>query len=177
MIKIVSMRHIKEYWKIKMTKLLYCKENEIEKADRLVLRGHHLLCTRLFEGHGYDEAFAVRMGETVSRTGAGRWKNPEKYPKAQEIQLICGSDYVCEKCPNRISNAIHQSIHDECSLGTEDVLCKDRLTLKYAGLQENECYTPEDIQSAVGNITEQQFEEICGSCRWYKAGYCCYEKL
>lgn len=136
----------------------------------LTLRGHHLLCSRLFNGNGYNEEFAMRMGEAVSRMSLKNYQNPIEYNKAEEIFLICGSDYVCEKCPNLINEK-------GCMLGTDDVFNKDILTIKYAGLEENKKYKPEDIEKAVKNINKAQFEEICGTCRWHKAGYCSFEKL
>lgn len=35
------------------------------------LRGHHLFCTTLFQGCGYDQAFTDRMWQTLSRLEAG----------------------------------------------------------------------------------------------------------
>lgn len=162
------------------------KKNDYADINIITLRAHHLLCSRLFTGHGYDDKFTERMGETASRMGVGYYKDSAALPRAAKVRLICGSDYVCEMCPNRfeetdghIQNAdIAGMTHkDGCRLGTEDVRLKDRLTLKYAGLKENEEYTPEELEKSVSLINKSQFEEICGSCRWYKAGYCRYEAL
>lgn len=139
----------------------------------LTLRGHHLLCSRLFSGHGYSEDFALRMGEVVSRTGLKNYKPPVTYEKAEKVRLICEHDYVCEKCPN----LINEDANFFCNLGDDDVINKDRKTLEYAGLKENNIYTPEKLQEGVEKITREQFTEICGTCRWFKAGYCSYELL
>ncbi len=53
---------------------------------------------------------------------------------------------------------------------------KDRLTLEYAGLLENGLYTLEEAERGVKQINREQFDEICGSCRWY-GKYCRYEEL
>lgn len=140
--------------------------------ERMILRGHHLLCSRLFVGNGYSQEFVERMGEVVSRTGLTQYQNSAAFPMVKEIQLVCGDDYVCEKCPNLVTEG--QAI---CAHGNEDVLQKDKRTLRYAGLSEGGIYTPEEIQAGVECITEEQFHEICGTCRWYKAGYCSYEVL
>lgn len=170
----------------------------------IVLRGHHLLCTRLFIGNGYDEEFAKRMGEVVTKMELDNFSDENKYEKTDMITLVCKSDYVCEKCPNRVEN-IKNNIEKnnkrenhkneilkeneesskernilkeyKCKLGDKDVLQKDRLVLKYLGLEENKSYTLDEIKGLVRNIKREQFEEICGGCRWNKAGYCSYEKL
>ena len=136
----------------------------------IILRGHHLLCTRLFSGNGYDEEFAKRMGEVVTKMELDNFSDGNKYEKTDMITHVCKSDYVCEKCPNRVEER-------GCKLGDKDVLQKDRLVLKYLGLEENKSYTLYEIKGIVRNIKREQFEEICGGCRWYKAGYCSYENL
>lgn len=78
------------------------------------LRGHHLLCTSLFQGSGYSEEFVKRMTEVV-----------EKCIPDEEIRLITGMDHVCEKCPNKQED-------NTCRLGNRDVLMKDEKTLEYA---------------------------------------------
>lgn len=143
------------------------------KMEILTLRGHHLLCSRLFSGYGYSEDFVRRMGEVVSRTGLKNYKVPIEYDKVEKVRLICSHDYVCQKCPNMIN----ENTRVFCDLGDEDVRSKDKKTLEYAGLKENHIYTLEEIESGVEKITEEQFAEICGTCRWFKAGYCMYERL
>lgn len=143
------------------------------KMEILTLRGHHLLCSRLFSGHGYNEDFAMRMGEVVSRTGLENYKPTVTYEMAEKVRLICRNDYVCEKCPNLIS----ENTEALCNLGDDDVKNKDRKTLEYAGLKENNIYTLGELQEGVEKITREQFAEICGTCRWFKAGYCSYEML
>lgn len=139
----------------------------------LILRGHHILCSRLFSGHGYNDRFAVRMGEVVARTGLKNYKPPVPYELTEHVKIICSNDYVCSKCPNLIEN----QTESRCDLGDDDVKEKDRKTLKYAELKENNTYTLEEIAEGVEKITEEQFNEICGTCRWFKAGLCSYEKL
>lgn len=139
----------------------------------LTLRGHHLLCSRLFSGHGYSEAFAKRMGEVVSRTGLKNYKSPISYERVKKVRLICNHDYVCQKCPN----LVNENTRANCILGDKDVINKDKKTLEYAGLKENSIYTLEEIEKGVGKITKEQFMEICDTCRWFKEGYCTYEML
>lgn len=84
------------------------------------LRGHHLLCTSLFQGSGYSEEFVKRMTEVV-----------EKCIPNEEIRLITGMDHVCEKCPNKQED-------NTCRLGNRDVLMKDEKTLEYAGFAQGQ---------------------------------------
>lgn len=138
--------------------------------DRIILRGHHLLCTRLFSGNGYNQIFTEHMKEIVARTGTDKYKKFGVFPQAKGIRLICGTDDICRKCPNLSENKQY------CILGNEDVQKKDRLTLEYAGLLENGLYTLEEAERGVKQINREQFDEICGSCRWY-GKYCRYEEL
>ena len=137
--------------------------------DVLTLRAHHLLCSRLFSGHGYNDEFAVRMGEVVSGMALKNYKPEKAYEVVERVRLICSSDYVCEKCPNLVTSY--------CNLGDDDVKAKDRKVLKYAGLEENNIYTLKELADGVEKITKEQFEDICGTCRWFKAGYCSYKLL
>ena len=57
------------------------------------------------------------------------------------------------------------------------MLFRSKKTLKYAGLKEDNLYTLEEIERGVEKITKEQFNEICGTCRWFKEGYCVYERL
>ena len=96
------------------------------------LRGHHLLCTSLFQGSGYSEEFVKRMTEVV-----------EKCIPNEEIRLITGMDHVCEKCPNKQED-------NTCRLGNRDVLMKDEKTLEYAGFAKGQiCRQKELLEGTV----------------------------
>lgn len=123
------------------------------------LRGHHLLCTSLFQGSGYSEEFVKRMTEVV-----------EKCIPNEEIRLITGMDHVCEKCPNKQED-------NTCRLGNRDVLMKDEKTLEYAGFAKGQICRQKELLEGIRRIGKEQFEEICGTCRWCKMGYCSYEVL
>ena len=154
--------------------MTFARRKELSnKMDEIIMRGHHLLCTRLFMGSGYSEEFAERMGEVVSRVGLLHYKNVDTFPKVKQIKVISDFDYVCQKCPNLCDS----NNNNVCRLGNDDVKEKDRLTLEYAGLTNGNSYSLEEIACAVDNITEKQFLNICGECRWCKGGYCTYELL
>ena len=106
------------------------------------LRGHHLLCTSLFQGSGYSEEFVKRMTEVV-----------EKCIPNEEIRLITGMDHVCEKCPNKQED-------NTCRLGNRDVLMKDEKTLEYAGFAKGQICRQKELLEGIRLIGKEQFEEI-----------------
>lgn len=131
------------------------------------LRGHHLLCTPRFIGKGYSEDFVKRMGELVTRLDLPNYKDEEiirnlsnNMDEEDKFMIICGSDYACEKCPNKIGE-------DQCELSTTDVLNKDKKAIQAAGLIENEVYSIDEIKKAISKITKKDFLEICSGCRWF----------
>jgi hypothetical protein len=140
--------------------------------NKLTLRPHHMLCTRLFTGHGYSSSFAERMGEVVSRLGLTKYQPPVDYPLSSGVEFVIGTDTICQNCPNR-----SEEQNNICMLGNENVILKDRKTLTYAGMSTGKTYTIQEVSQGIAHITKEQFEEICGTCRWYRAGYCRYEDL
>lgn len=123
------------------------------------LRGHHIFCTALFSGHGYDEAFTEKMGAVIAE-----WKNGEK------AALLTAADEVCSACPNRLERG-------GCALGTKDVLRRDRAALKVLGLAPGREITWEQAGELLAHIAEWEFQEVCGDCRWQKEGLCTFPLL
>ena len=80
------------------------------------VRGHHLFCMTLFSGHGYDQAFAENMAQLIDTLQAG-----------ESFRLVLEQDSVCSACPNRQADG-------GCTLGTENVLHRDRAALEVLGL-------------------------------------------
>lgn len=60
-----------------------------QQCRELTLRGHHLICTGLFQGAGYSDDFSVNMGNIVSCL---QKDNPR-------INLVSDVDNVCQECP------------------------------------------------------------------------------
>ncbi len=123
------------------------------------LRGHHLFCTALFSGHGYDEAFTKRMGELIKAWQAG-----------ETACLTCGTDDVCAACPNRTEAG-------GCDLGTEDVLARDKRALEELGFSSGALVSWKDAQSALAALDRRAFDRVCGHCRWQEEGLCSWELL
>lgn len=123
------------------------------------LRGHHLFCTALFSGHGYDEAFAEKMGAVIERWKAG-----------ESVTLLTAADEICSACPNRQERG-------GCTLGTEDVLRRDQAALEVLGVPPGKRLTWKQAGDLLSSITEQGFQRVCGGCRWQKEGLCSFSLL
>lgn len=124
------------------------------------LRVHHILCTNLYRGLGYDGDFCRNMTEKVLclRSDLG-----------QEILLVAEPDDICKHCPNLREN-------DYCANGDNHVCVKDRALLAPLHLEEGKTYSFSELeQHARDYLTESVFLESCGGCEWYKQGVCRYE--
>ncbi len=123
------------------------------------LRGHHLFCLSLFAGKGYSGDFV---------------KNMRNIQKQQETDgsflLLERDDDVCLACPNLLPGS-------RCLLGTENVLDRDRAAIEVLGLAAGELYRWGEIAERLAGITEEEFEVVCGKCRWKAEGLCSREKL
>jgi len=123
------------------------------------LRGHHLFCTALFSGHGYDEAFTEKMSAVI-----------EKWKTGESIILLTTADEVCSACPNRRKQG-------GCALGTEDVLRRDQAALEVLELSPGDHLTWKRAGTLLSRVTEEEFQKVCGNCRWQKDGLCSYSLL
>lgn len=121
------------------------------------LRGHHLFCGTLFQGHGYDEAFANRVEDVLSQLASG-----------ENVILCAGSDDFCGACP-------HRREENGCALGTEDVSRRDQAALKAVGLAVGQELRPAQVGERLRKVTEAQWEQVCGNCRWQKEGLCSWK--
>ena len=118
------------------------------------LRGHHLLCTALFSGHGYSESFTQKMTELIRAMQNG-----------ERLSVFIGADEVCAACPNRTAEG-------GCVLSTEDVEKRDLAALRVLRLSPGEELTWAQAKSRLSLLTEQDFQAVCGGCRWQKEGLC-----
>lgn len=118
------------------------------------IRGHHLFCMALFTGHGYDEAFATNMASVIRDLKAG-----------ESFRPVSGHDAVCAACPNRRPEG-------GCALGTEDVQARDEAAFRVLGLQAGVTLTWQQAKNGLQNITEAEFQNVCGGCRWAGEGLC-----
>lgn len=123
------------------------------------LRGHHLFCTALFSGHGYDDAFTENMKDVLKQLKAG-----------ENIELTAGPDRVCSACPNSQPDG-------GCALGTDDVSRRDRTALEVLKAAPGERLAWREAGERLSGLTEAEFQAVCGGCRWQKEGLCSYALL
>lgn len=122
----------------------------------ITLRGHHLFCMTLFTGSGYDPEFTKNMQALRNRLAEPR----------QTVLLCGGADMVCTCCPNRQGPT--------CALGDENVQARDAAARRALDLRIGGCYTSGAIWNRLQEVTEQEFEAVCGRCRWMREGLCSY---
>ncbi|UZQ50374.1 DUF1284 domain-containing protein [Clostridium kluyveri] len=122
----------------------------------LTLRAHHLLCIQGYKGYGYSKNFTENMDKIICQL---------KKDTFTRIKVISGVDEICSCCPNN----------------TEEKLCRyeikiksiDKKILNLLDLNLNEIYTYKYILDTIHEkINHKIFENICGTCQWFKYGYC-----
>lgn len=133
----------------------------MKNPDIMTLRAHHLLCSVLFQGNGYSEAFVKNMQAVVDQLFS-----PERM-----ILPVDRPDQICETCPNALADG-------GCALDEENkkIADKDRMVLQRLDLTNGCAYPAGELQEALKQkVTESFFETCCGGCRWYRQGLCSYE--
>ncbi len=118
------------------------------------LRGHHLFCAALFSGHGYSRGFTEKMTELTAAMRAG-----------ERIIVKTGADELCSACPHRTGAG-------GCALGTENAAARDAAAMNVLHLVPGAKANWEQVKSKLLLITEQEFQFVCGDCRWQKDGIC-----
>lgn len=128
----------------------------------LKLRPHHLICLRLFQGCGYNDAFTARMGQIH----AVMTDSPDTV-----FILVTGADDICEACPNRTAQGA-------CVLSEDGVRGRDARALGALGLAAGGKYSFLDAGARMRkSMTPESFESVCACCRWHEAGICSFERL
>ena len=116
--------------------------------DEFLLRAHHGLCLRFFQGKGYSGEFVKNMAEkkTVLK------QNPL-------VQLTDQEDEICRACPNNRSG--------QC-LSAEKAARYDREVLTRCGLTPGQVLTYRELEERVLEkiLIPGHREEICGDCQW-----------
>lgn len=131
-------------------------------STKFLLRFHHLLCLPLFEGKGYSGDFSANMARIKERA--------ESFEEV--IEFICGFDSICGDCPNKSEKGC---LLNEDS--TENIEDKDRYIMELLGVESGFAASYKNALSlALERIDGEEFEKICGNCRWRRAGICGFEK-
>ncbi|MFW6022432.1 MAG: DUF1284 domain-containing protein [Halanaerobiaceae bacterium] len=116
----------------------------------LKLRGHHLICTQFFNGHGYSFDFIENMKVIVDTIQ----NNP-----LLSIKLTTSCDSICAFCPSYKKNKCIKS---------DNIIEKDKLIINLLRLKENEIMQASEL----GRITREFLSridliDICSKCQWF----------
>ncbi len=116
--------------------------------ETILLRPHHGLCIRFFEGKGYSGEFIRHMAQLISGL-----------KDSTEICITVGCDSVCGKCPN--FNGIR------CD-SEERVLGFDRMVMEFTGISDKQRLTYQQLQRKIedGIFAPNRFGQVCGDCAW-----------
>lgn len=128
--------------------------------EKVVLRGHHLLCVHGFQGNGYSPAFVEKMADIVN----GFRNDQIDFP----IQVVRGFDETCLVCPNKGESV--------CEAGPESeqhVQFLDSNVFRHLGLQEGETYLKSQLVSLTKEkVKPEDLAHLCQGCSWYHYGMC-----
>ncbi len=128
--------------------------------EKVVLRGHHLLCVHGFQGMGYSPEFVARMGEIVERIRDANQDFP--------IQVVRGFDDTCQVCPNKGAEKCEASTDSE-----QHVQMLDRNVLTHLGLTEGATYLKSELVERTRTLVEpEDLHHLCEGCSWFSYGVC-----
>lgn len=118
---------------------------------KLILRGHHLLCLKGFQGYGYDDAFVENMAEI----------NSKRKLKKTTITLTDSADDICKACPNLKNNLCKDMLHNE------NIVQMDREVLKKLDIEKE--HNSLELFEKIDNIfnSQESVSKICFNCLWH----------
>lgn len=119
---------------------------------KLILRGHHLLCLKGFQGYGYDESFVKNMTEINSK---------RKLPETK-ITLTSSADDVCKACPNLKNGLCGNEIQNE------KIVKMDEEVLKNIDCEKT--YDSQELFEKIDTIfnSKESVSKICFNCIWHE---------
>ena len=119
---------------------------------RLVLRGHHLLCLKGFQGYGYDDDFVENMAAVDS----------QRKLDTTVISIVNSPDDICRTCPNLKDGICEDAIQNERIISMDNEVLK-----KLDGT--NECNAVE-LFGKIDELftTKDSVSEICSNCIWHE---------
>ena len=118
---------------------------------KLILRGHHLLCLKGFQGYGYDDDFVKNMT---------RVNELRKYEKTT-IQLTNSPDDICKACPNLKDNICENTTQNT------NIISMDNEVLKQVDPKIE--YDALKLFEKVSSIfdSKESVSKICSNCSWH----------
>lgn len=118
---------------------------------KLILRGHHLLCLKGFQGYGYSKDFTENMNEI----------NSQRKSEYTTVKLTDSPDDICKACPS-LNEGFCQTESEN-----EKIIKMDREVLKKFDTSKE--YEAIELFEEIDKIynTKESVSKICFNCIWH----------
>ncbi len=119
---------------------------------KLILRGHHLLCLKGFQGYGYDENFINNMCDV----------NSKRKLENTTIMLTNTPDDICKACPNLKNDLCENNDQNEKIINMDNEVLKK--------LETSKEYNSIELFKKIDDIfdTKESVSKICFNCMWHE---------
>lgn len=119
---------------------------------KLILRGHHLLCLKGFQGYGYDQDFVKNMTDI----------NTKRKLDTTTIKLTNSSDDICKNCPKLESNLCENENQNKRIVEMDNEVLRN--------LNVSKEYNAVELFKKVDSIfnTKESVSKICSNCMWHE---------
>ncbi len=119
---------------------------------KLVLRGHHLLCLKGFQGYGYSEEFTENMTQV----------NELRKSENTTITLTSSPDDICKACPNLKDNICEDQKQNATIVHMDNEVLKK--------LDASKEYNAIELFEKVDSIfnSKESVSAICFECIWHE---------
>ena len=118
---------------------------------KLILRGHHLLCLKGFQGYGYNKSFTENMNKI----------NELRKSENTTVTLTDSPDDICTACPNLKNNICENKTQNE------NIVKIDREVLKRFDTSME--YNSDELFEIIDHLfnSKESVSEICFNCMWH----------
>lgn len=119
---------------------------------KLVLRGHHLLCLKGFQGYGYSEDFTENMTKI----------NNLRKSENTLVTLTNSPDDICKDCPNLKNNVCENPNQNN------KIIQMDNEVLKNFDISKE--YNAVELFDKIDSIfnSKESVCKICFECMWHE---------
>ena len=116
---------------------------------KLILRAHHILCLKGFQGYGYSENFTRNMIKI----------NDLRKSENTTVHITNSPDDICKECPNLKDNLCENKIQNE------NIVCMDNEVLKKIDGEKE--YNSIELFEKMDSIfnTKESVSKICFNCK------------
>ena len=119
---------------------------------KLILRGHHLLCLKGFQGYGYDDSFTENMTDV----------NVKRKQPGTAVTLVSSPDDICRSCPNLINNMCENEKQNARIVNMDNAVLKNFDT----SIEHDSVELFDRIDDIFS--TKESVCEICFNCIWHE---------